>query len=221
MSKQIEEVLDNINKKKSNLKQRVKIELKEENLSNCWDVFNKIANTHQPKFDNSELTDTITQMIKWVYFHGDLNPQNGILLNGKSGRGKTLLLKSLMSFMEIDGIKFQTTNDQFDEEPLTVDAQELQIEFDEYGMKSVGRFFNAKVLRLEDIGKEVDIIQYGRKSIVSVLIDYRESRNHLTLATTNVGKLSKIYDDRTISRMKAHFNIISINHEIDYREKNK
>jgi len=73
---------------------------------------------------------------------------------------------------------------------------------------------------LDDIGKEDEFSRsYGNKvNVIEEIINIREENEMLTFGTTNIERMTDIYDDRTVSRMNKLFTPFSINHETDFRK---
>lgn len=173
------------------------------------------------KYDYSRTEKVIEQLIEWAYTipGSNLDFYKGILLKGSTGRGKTFLFQVFGEFLKIDNIHFWSNGERLKMRLEDVNARRLAMEYEKDGYEAILKYSQKPVLVINDIGAENEQSQnYGNKTnIVDRLLDMREEKNLLTFGTTNLNKFGDNYDDRVISRMNSLFNVITMNHDIDYR----
>jgi DNA replication protein DnaC len=209
---------------------RYKVELN--NFENGVKYFSTIANTLlEPKgieFDLSSTNRGVCALIEWLYMIEGTNKMNfnkGILFKGHTGRGKTFLFRVFSEFVKIDNVKFSQNGKDYPVSPRIVNARQISGEYqdpDTGGYRVIEKYSNMSCLVIDDIGSEqVESNNYGNKiNVISEIISKREENSMLTFGTTNLNRMDSkgIYDDRTISRMNSLFNVININHDIDFRK---
>ncbi len=200
---------------------------------------NKVLQHKGKEFDvsNKELTDTVKKMIDWLYMLGlyDLNYEKGIILKGKTGRGKTFAFRILAMIVLHEQRHVQQLNERQAivdntemrytlnlEEINIVNVKQISSEYQDPktgGAQVIEKYSTMPGLVLDDIGKEQDYSNnFGNKiNVVEEIIDRREKAGLITHGTTNLNNLKDMYDDRTVSRMSALFNVLPINHDVDYR----
>jgi len=142
------------------------------------------------------------------YITGDENNFNGkiwkgIMIVGKNGTGKTLLLRSL----------FKLINNISKLSVYQIHSKLLNEYIKEKGIDSIRR----KPLYIDDIGKESkEINDFGTKILpMADLIALRYDSGALTFATCNykLETLTEFYGLTTTDRMKEMFNIIELKGE--------
>ncbi len=138
-------------------------------------------------------------------FNGDLN--KGILLAGKNGIGKTIILSAISAMF------LKLSRKVFKEYHSKVLAQIINKE-------GIGAYIK-KPLFVDDIGKEQrESMNYGnRTQPIPDLMAIRYDNGALTLATTNynIDTLSGFYGVTTTDRFKEMFNIFVMTGE-SYRK---
>ena len=161
-------------------------------------------------------------IINWTYMIGDADFNKGFLLMGATGRGKTFLLNAWKYFLAIDDIKYVYNGKTVKLTTPVVNVKKIAGEYQDPvngGYQVIEKYGNYRGLVLDDIGKEDEFsMNYGNKvNIIEEIINIREDLGLLTFGTTNTSQLSKLYDDRTVSRMNKLFTPIPVNHNKDFR----
>lgn len=201
---------------------RIKISLN--SYEKAEEYFVKIANAFLEwkniQYDISEVRPYVKKLINWAYMLGeDLDFTKGIILKGKTGRGKTFLFNVFTEFLKIDNLQYVSNGKLLSLYLTKIHARQLASNYQKNGYEVIDYYSKVPCLFIDDIGTEMSQSQnFGNKiNVVENLLDMREDNNLLTFATTNLEKFSEQYDDRLISRMNSLFNVISINHDKDYR----
>ncbi len=134
-------------------------------------------------------------------FKGDL--QKGIMLVGKNGVGKTLLLQS---YCKVRNILYGGGTNSYNSRMLLNKIKENGFDF-----------YVKCELMIDDLGKEsLDINDYGTKiQPMADLISFRYDNGALTFITSNYNMktLSEFYGITTTDRFKEMFNIIELKGE--------
>lgn len=191
--------------------------------------FNDLANEFLKKknreFNSNIVREEIIKLIKWAYMEGDeLDFTKGILFKGHTGVGKTFLLRVFNYFCMINNLTYYENDKQFTLKVNIVNIKKIAGEFQspDGGYPVIQRYAYLSCLCIDDIGKEQEeSLSFGNKlNVVEEIINIREELGMLTFGTTNIEKMQDNYDDRTVSRMNILFNVIPVNHDIDFR-KNK
>ncbi len=207
---------------------RVKYELPEDKLpvavGNFVEIANEMLAAKEKTFNIKPVKQTVESLIKWAYMMGnDLDFRKGILLKGHTGRGKTFLFRVLKYFLQIDNMYFYQNGKPVILRPVIVNVKKIAGEFqspDMGGYQVLQKYADMSCLVLDDIGKEQEeSLSFGnRMNVVEEIINIREEKGLLTFGTTNLNRMSEMYDDRTVSRMHDLFNTIAIDHKIDFRK---
>ncbi len=197
-------------------------------ISLLLSYFNRIANAmlenRGKKFNNKEVESVILKMIQWTYLPKDLDPKKGILLKGHTGRGKTFLFRVFKDFLRIHAIKFKENGEDKSMVLNIVNAKGISGEFQDPkkgGYPVIEKYSKMNCLVLDDIGAEQNESKnFGNSlNVIAEIIRRREELNMMTFGTTNLNRMSDKggYDDRTVSRINSLFNVIPMNHKIDFR----
>lgn len=193
-------------------------------------VVERIARRLEHDFEfPSELQKIYRILIQWIHgdpefekLHGYLS--KGILIMGPTGTGKTLAMKVMSVYREIDNVRFRLDGRTCDLCYDVVDVNRIILNFIKMGYEGLGSSISKNVFCMDDLGSEVgNVHRYKNEiDIVSYIIEERYSQRLLTLATTNctLKILKETYSDRIISRMFGMFNFITLDGP-DYRKKNK
>lgn len=221
----IDNILSNIRENTGVL--RLKTELK--SVDKAMFYFKTIADEMLVKtgqeYDLEKMNEVVLLFIKWLYMIEDdkLNFNKGILLKGHTGKGKTFIYRILQHFVRIDNVSFIENKTRFFIYPRIVNVKQISGEYQDKekgGYRIIQKYSFYNCLVLDDIGKEqAESKSYGNNlNVVEEIINMREERGLLTFGTTNLNRMSEMYDDRTISRMHKLFNIITVNHNKDFRK---
>jgi len=165
----------------------------------------------------------VEYMIKWTYMIGDdIDFTKGILFKGDTGRGKSFLFKAWKYFLTIDDVMYLHNMEATMISPIIVNVKKISGEYQDPatgGYQVIERYGKIRSLMLDDIGKEDEFSRnYGNKiNIIEEIINLREENGLLTFGTTNKETFNDLYDDRTVSRMNKLFNVVVIDHDIDFR----
>lgn len=170
----------------------------------------------------------IKRLISWAYkLDNKLDYRKGILLKGKTGRGKTFLLRAFSEFMKIDGLYYISNGKKHKIQLNIVNAKALSLMYQSDGYKALVSYINDPCLCIDDIGAEADeCFSYGNGlNVIDLVLSQREESNLLTFGTTNLATFrangeEQRYDDRCVSRISDLFNFIPVNHDIDFRQNN-
>ena len=212
----IDEIIESARQKGGIKRQIIRLD----NFQTGVDYFEKIANARlEAKGQEFVHCTEVEKLVDWVYctkkFDTDYN--KGVLIKGTTGKGKTFLMDCFTDFCRIDEPFYITNGEQRSIVPIKVNARELASKYASDG--HLYPYTEYQSLFIDDIGAEsTSSMFYGNKvSVITELLDEREAKNLLTFGTTNIEKLKDVYDDRTISRISAMFNIWYIENKNDYR----
>jgi hypothetical protein len=173
-----------------------------------------------------EIKEVYKKLVQYFHadpaFPGELT--KGIMLMGPTGTGKTLAMKVMAIYREIDNTKFILHNQVFKMNYEVVDVSIIINSFIGNFFDGIKIYMNRYVACLDDIGAETAYAKhYGNKiDVISHILSERYSKRLLTFGTSNypLEILETKYDDRLISRMYAMFNFITMKGD-DFRKTNK
>jgi len=190
-------------------------------------VVKRIGKGIDPKFIlTPKAREVYVKLIQ--YFHADPDfpgeLTKGLMLMGPTGTGKTLAMKVMSIYREIDNTKFVMSNRIFKMNYEVVDVNQIVNCFIANSFDGIKIFLTRYVTCIDDIGSETLYAKhYGNKTeVISHVLSERYSKKLLTFATSNypLEILEDKYDDRLISRMYSLFNFITMNGD-DFRRATK
>lgn len=196
-----------------------------EGLKVCSCVKNMVSNSNYAKsslaqgllgksFDNFSLSyysesngerAQIEKFLKGCKKYADNFPScdtAGILFTGGTGLGKTHLSAAIANAVAAKGMSV-----------IYESAQQIAdtcnaVRFDHLELSERKKYENCRLLVIDDLGAEC-ITQYSVASIAS-LIDLRLVNGRQTIINTNLtlDKISKVYGERTYSRLLGEFHVL-------------
>jgi len=186
-------------------------------MDTALSVVDRIGKGIDPKFIlTPEVTEIYKELIR--YFHGDSefngDLTKGLLLMGPTGTGKTLAMRIMSIYRQIDDTKFIMKGRTYKMNYEIVDVSTMINMFLNNAFDGIEVYCIRYVLCIDDIGTETDQVKhYGTAlDVVSHIISERYAKRLLTFGTTNlpVTTLEDKYDDRIVSRMFALFNFVTM-----------
>lgn len=144
----------------------------------------------------------------------------GLWLAGGVGSGKTYLLKSLSQWFNL------FVNTKVLRFPITP-AHRIVTEFEQHGSSTLKKYYERKVVCIDDMGEESRASYYGTdKDVVTDIIQTRYEMNKHTLVATNLNEdeLNQRYGERVVSRMNEMLTKIPLgvgDFYKDYRKQKK
>ena len=170
----------------------------------------------------------IAEMVSFFTGHEtkNLNPRKGIYLYGATGRGKTMIMKSLLALCAMIENKLKAAEQQFTSRRFTMsNAKSIVTELAQLKKPEVLKKYYSGVLCIDDLGMEDTYKLWGNDMnvvgdiIVERYIQYQQT-GQLTHATSNIvcEDWKAKYGDRVDGRMNEMFNVIRLE-GIDKRKK--
>lgn len=158
------------------------------------------------KYDFMQTKNDIKRLVYWTYNQAIENDNNlkGFLIRGLTGRGKTLLIEILQEFFKLSTHSYSIGCKEYPFVLTIIGARVLALEYaNNHSCDIIEKYSTMPILCVDDIGSEPDkSSSFGNKcSVVSEILCNRADRKLITFATTNVSKLSEVYDDRVCSRL--------------------
>jgi DNA replication protein DnaC len=177
------------------------------NFESLKKQFNSRDNNFYFKIPNSKnviihfWNSIMDEKIQWIPEYDKIakwledNKGTGLFLYGGNGRGKTVMIEVIIPailFTFCKKIIAQTSaiklNDKIDDKLVITDL------------------LNKKLLSIDDIGKEGDLVDYGNIRVAfAEIMDNAEKKGNFILATSNLDgqELLAKYDNAVIERIKA------------------
>lgn len=187
------------------------------NMDFALSVVERIGKGIDPGFKiTPEISGVYQELIKYFHgdpeFNGDLT--KGVLLMGPTGTGKTLAMRIMSIYRQIDDTKFIMNGKTYLMNYEIIDVNQLVNYFMESAFDGIDIYCRRYIICLDDIGTETNQVKYfgNTLDVVGHVLAERYTKRLLTFGTTNfpVSTLEEKYDDRIVSRMYALFNFITL-----------
>jgi DNA replication protein DnaC len=188
-------------------------------------IIGSIGISIAPKFVLTlEAKELYVKLIQYFYsdvnFPGEL--KKGLMLQGPTGTGKTLAMKIMSIYLELERIGYIMNGIRYRMNFDVVNVNDLVNGFLQHGFDGIQTYISRNVVCLDDIGIEIrEVKHFGNNlDVISYIISERYSKGKLTFATTNYPKdrLGSIYSDRIVSRIYEMLNFITVKGD-DFRRK--
>ena len=184
------------------------------------DLLKKYAEAIYPGFiidQNNE--NAITQLI-WYFngdekftinnYPGDIN--KGVLLIGKPGTGKSLMMRIFAEYIKFDDLFFFSEGKRISMQYDIKACNDIVNEFENSGHDVAANYARRRIICFDDLGEEKkEAVYFGsRENVMQTLIERRYQNSVITLATTNfnIDSLGEMYGARVKSRIYEMFNIM-------------
>ena len=187
-----------------NMRDKMKIE----DFKNLFLIRAQQTMTERKNFSPFKVDEQNKEIINMMYRYiirsnSELNPHVGIILNGKYGCGKSVLIETFCKVL--NDLTPNTKN-----KIQTIHAIEL---VDEIRLKGVIPFAT-KPLCIQDLGKEKECVNdFGTKyKPISELLAIRAENGAITFGSTNfdLKDFKEFYDGYIGARIKEHVNLVML-----------
>jgi DNA replication protein DnaC len=181
------------------------------------EIIGAIGLRFAPKFVfTQEARELYVKLIQYFYsdgiFPGELT--KGLILQGPTGTGKTLAMKVMSEYLELEKIGFRINGKGIRMKFSVVNVNDIVNGFMQHAFDGIQTYIYRNVICLDDIGTEMrDVKHFGNSlDVIGYIISERYNKGNLTFATTNYPKdnLENIYPDRIVSRINEMFNFITV-----------
>jgi len=195
------------------------------NLKVALEVVSEIGKRFAPTFIlTHEAEELYVKLIQYFYSDGNFQGEltKGLMLQGPTGTGKTLAMKVMSIYLELEKIGFIMNGKGFRMNFSVVNVNDIVNGFLQQAFDGIQTYINRSIICLDDMGTEIREVKHFGNSldVISHIISERYNKGKLTFATTNYpkNKLGFIYPDRIVSRIYGMFNFITVTGD-DFRMK--
>lgn len=139
---------------------------------------------------------------------------------GRTGSGKSVTMKIVQQFIEIDEIKFIRNGKIVPFKFHIFSSRQMHDDYCTGGFEALEKYVTYSCICIDDLGSEPsEGLYYGsRLNVLTEVIEQRYNKGLTTHFTTNLNEdlIREKYDDRVLSRMTETCNFLVINGR-DYR----